>query len=84
MVQDYRPTACCNVTYKVISKILAAHLVPILDSLVDQAQSTFIQGRSMVDNIHLAQELLRKYNRKRVSPRWIAKVDIKKAFDSVN
>ena len=66
-----------------ISKILATRLVPLLGSLVDQAQSSFIQGRNMVDNIHLAQELLRKYNCKRVSPRWLAKVDIRKAYDSV-
>jgi len=82
-VHDFRPISCCNVTYKVISKILASRLAPILSSLVDQAQSAFIQGRSMVDNIHLVQELLRKYNRKRVSPRWLAKVDIRKAYDTV-
>jgi len=82
-VHDFRPISCCNVTYKVISKILANRLAPLLSSLVDQAQSAFIQGRNMVDNIHLAQELLSKYNRKRVSPRWLAKVDIRKAYDSV-
>lgn len=37
----------------------------------------------MVDNIHLTPELLRNYNRKRVFPRWLAKVDIRKAYDSV-
>ena len=83
-VQDFRPISCCNITYKVISKVLAGRLSSILPSLVDQAQSAFVKGRSMVDNIHLAQELLRNYNRKRVSPRWMAKVDIKKAYDTVS
>lgn len=83
-VGDFRPIACCNVVYKVISKIIAARLAPLLGSLVDPAQSAFIEGRSMIENIYLAQELLRKYNRKRISPRCMIKVDLKKAFDSVN
>lgn len=37
-----------------------------------------------MDNIHLAQELLRKYARKNISPRCILKVDIQKAYDTVD
>lgn len=83
-VNDYRPIACCNVFYKVITKILASRLGPTLGSIIDQAQAAFIEGRSMVENIHLVQELVRKYNRKRVSPRCLLKIDLKKAYDSVN
>ena len=53
-VGDFRPIACYNVVYKVISKILATRLAPPLSSLVDKAQSTFVEGRCMVENIHLA------------------------------
>ncbi|XP_022843314.1 uncharacterized protein LOC111366856 [Olea europaea var. sylvestris] len=85
LVRDFtRPIACCNVFYKVITKILASRLKPMLDSIVDQAQSAFVEGRSMIENIHLAQELLRQYNRKRVAPRCLLKIDLTKAFDSVN
>jgi len=83
-VSDFRPISCCNVIYKVISKIIASRLAMTLDSIIDQAQSAFVQGRSMADNIHLAQEILRGYNRKRTSPRCVIKVDLKKAFDSIN
>lgn len=38
-----------------------------MDNLLDPMQATFVQGRSIVVNIHLAQELLRKYARKRIS-----------------
>lgn len=83
-VEDYRPISCCNVIYKVISKILAARLAPVLNSIVDHAQSAFIEGRNLSDNIHLVQELLRKYSRKRISPRCLIKVDLRKAYDSMN
>ena len=83
-VEDFRPIACCNVVYKVISKIIASRLAPALSSIVDPSQSAFIQHRSMMDNIFLLQELLRNYGRKRISPRCILNVDLRKAFDSVD
>ncbi|XP_022845369.1 uncharacterized protein LOC111368375 [Olea europaea var. sylvestris] len=83
-VGDYRPIACCNVFYNVITKILAYRLGPILVDIIDQAQATFVEGRSMVENIHLPQELLRQYNQKSVSPRCVFKIDLRKAYDSIS
>ncbi|GFY81235.1 hypothetical protein Acr_01g0010440 [Actinidia rufa] len=83
-VEDFRPIACCNVVYKVISKIIASRLAPALISIVNPAQAAFVQNRSMMDNIFMLQELLRNYGRKRISPRCILNVDLRKAFDSVD
>ena len=83
-VEDFRPIACCNVIYKVISKIIASRLAPALISIIDPAQAAFIQNRAMIDNIFLLKELLRKYSRKRSSPRCTLNVDLRKAFDSVD
>ncbi|XP_052198247.1 uncharacterized protein LOC127805524 [Diospyros lotus] len=57
-VEDFRPISCCNVVYKIISKILASRMASILDSIVDHAQAAFVKGRSLGDNVHLVQELL--------------------------
>lgn len=70
--------------YKGISKILASRLEDVLPRFIDEAQSAFVGGRSMVENIHLAQELIKNYNRKRISPRCFIKVDLRKAYDSVH
>lgn len=83
-VGEYRPIACCNVIYKIISKILSNRLAPLLDGIVDKSQSAFIKGRIISDNIHLAEQFLRQYERKNISPRCLLKIDIRKAYDSVD
>jgi hypothetical protein len=80
---DFRPISCCNVIYKVIAKLLATRLSQALVPIISPMQNAFLGGRLMSDNIHLLQELLRNYERKRTSPRCLMKIDFKKAFDSV-
>lgn len=80
---DFRPLSCCNVTYKVISKILAGRLATALKSIISPVRNAFFGGRKMADNIFLVQELLRQYERKRSSPRCLIKIDFRKAFVSV-
>ncbi|CAH9079933.1 unnamed protein product, partial [Cuscuta epithymum] len=73
-----------NVLYKIITKILAARIVPTLPGLINEAQGAFVDGRLMFDNIFLAQELVRGYNRKRISPRCMIMVDLRKAYDTIS
>lgn len=80
---DFRPISCCNVVYKVISKLLASRLAVALSSIISPMQNAFLGGRAMADNINLVQELLRQYGRKRTSAKSLLKIDFKKAFDSV-
>jgi hypothetical protein len=81
---DFRPIACCNVIYKCITKIISNRMIPILDSLVSWNQSAFIPGRNISKNVLLAQELVRNYHRKGGQPRCTMKIDLMKAYDSVN
>jgi hypothetical protein len=67
----------------VIAKILAGRLAHALTDIISPMQNAFLGGRLMSDNINLVQELLRKYGRKRSSPRNLLKVDFRKAFDFV-
>ncbi|CAH9092304.1 unnamed protein product [Cuscuta europaea] len=83
-VSDYRPISCTNVLYKIITKVLAARLIPCLSGLIDHAQGAFVDGRLMIYNIFLAQELVRGYTRKQISPRCMIKVDFRKAYDTIS
>lgn len=83
-VGDFRPISLCNILYKIIAKILAIRIKPVLEEIVSDNQAAFLGNRLMSENIFLVQELLRKYARKRISPRCMLKVDLHKAFDSID
>nr|KAJ0184832.1 hypothetical protein LSAT_V11C900454780 [Lactuca sativa] len=83
-VGDYRPISCCNVIYKCISKVIVNRIRDHLGCLVSDNQSAFIPGRSILDNILLSQELVRGYHINRGFARCAMKVDIQKAYDTVN
>lgn len=64
--------------------MLARRLVDIARDLLHQNQVAFIKGRLVVDNIHLAQELLRSYTNRMISPRCIMKINLQKTYDLVH
>ncbi|GJS49062.1 hypothetical protein Tco_0599183 [Tanacetum coccineum] len=83
-VNDYRPISCCNVMFKCISKIIANRIKESLKDLVSPNQSAFVPGRSIADNVLLTQELMHNYHLDRGLPRCAFKVDIQKAYDTVD
>jgi hypothetical protein len=81
---DYRPISCCNLIYKVITKILANRFLPGLDDIISCNQGAFVLGRSITEDILLAQELVHDYLKNKGSPRCTLKIDLMKAYDSVS
>lgn len=83
-VSEFRPIACCNTLYKGITKLICARLKNVLPHIIAPNQAGFIQGRQIFHNISIVQDLVGVYNRKSTPPCCMLKVDIRKAYDSVD
>ncbi|XP_075092225.1 uncharacterized protein LOC142172494 [Nicotiana tabacum] len=55
----------------------------VMDRLVDNCQAAFVPGRMITDNILMSHELVKGYGRKSISFICILKIDMQKAYDSV-
>lgn len=84
-LNQFRPISLCNVLLKIVSKIIANRLKPIMTKLTNRFQSSFIPGRSTTDNVVIAQEILHSLKRRKGSMRgFILKVDLENAYDRVD
>lgn len=83
-VKNFRLIACCSTLYKIMAKILTGRLKKVISDLVGCSQSTFIEGRSIIDNIMFSHELFKGYSRKEMSPRYVLKVDIRKGYNTLD
>lgn len=83
-IKNYRPISCCNILYKVISKVLANRLKVLLLELIEPNQCAFVKGRLLLENVLLATELVKDYHKLSIKARSVLELDIPKAFDSVH
>ncbi|XP_027169914.1 uncharacterized protein LOC113769603 [Coffea eugenioides] len=82
--RDFWPISLCNVSSKIVSKILAIRISKLLPKLISPWQTGFVPGRDIVDNVLLAQELVLDLDRRLVDPNLILKLDMEKAYDRVD
>ncbi|XP_062075850.1 uncharacterized protein LOC133779975 [Humulus lupulus] len=81
---DYRPIACCSTLYKCIDKLLCSRIALVLHDLIQLNQGAFIRGHSIAHNIMIFQDLIKNYGRTSTSPRCAIKIDLSKAYDTVD
>ena len=79
---EFRPISLVGCLYKIISKVLSLRMKKVIGKVIDVRQSTFIEGRGLLDSVLIANEVLEEYKRKRKCCIFF-KVDYEKAYDSV-
>jgi hypothetical protein len=82
-IKDFRPISLIHGFGKHFTKVLTTCLAPHMGSLVLSNESTFIRGRAIHNNFRAVQSLV-KLLRACKTPCILHKVDIAKAFDTVN
>ncbi|KAK3014661.1 hypothetical protein RJ639_009556 [Escallonia herrerae] len=83
-VNHYRPISLCNMSYKIISTILASRLKSILHKLISPLQAAFVSERLISDNSILVQEIWHTMRHKKGKNGLMAiKLDMEKAYDKM-
>lgn len=80
---DYRPIVCCTVLHKIITKLICERLKLVLPDIIFPSQSAFVVGRNIMNNVLLCQDLVKGYKKKQGQKGCLMKIDIRKAYDTV-
>jgi retron-type reverse transcriptase len=81
-ISDFRPISLIHAVAKIITKVIALRLQPHMNQLVSYNQSAFIKKRAIHDNFLYVRNLARLFHPTH-TPSLLFKLDIAKAFDSV-
>jgi len=76
---DFWPIIILNASVKIISKILTNGLREVLGDIIGDHQTGFLKGKSILDTIAAAQEVLHFTKRNKTSS-YILKLDFEEAY----
>lgn len=60
-IVNFRPISLCSVIYKMVAKTIVNRLQAVIGRCIDAAQSAFVSGRLITDNVLLAYEILHTF-----------------------
>ena len=84
-ITDFRPISLGNVVSRIISKVLANQIKPILPNIISNSQSAFVFGRIITNNTTVTFEMIHHMRNRRNGRKghMVVKLDISIAYDMV-
>ena len=80
---NFKPISLCNVIYKIITKVIANRLKPLLPGLISLEQPGFAEGKQILDGIIAIHETIHSLKCTK-RPQILIKLDIKKSYDKLS
>jgi hypothetical protein len=81
-MRNFIPISLCNVIYKIISKVIALRLQPIIPFIISKEQSGYVEGRKIMDSVTLVHEIIHSLKSTR-TPGMLLKIDLSKSFEKL-
>jgi hypothetical protein len=81
--KQYRLISLCKVIYKIITKVIATHLKPILPFVISKEKAIYVEGMKIMDSVILAQEVIHLLQMTKILGMLI-KLDLDKDFDIIS
>jgi mannosylglycoprotein endo-beta-mannosidase len=82
LIQQYRPICLLNVSFKIFTKVATMRLNNVAEHVVQPSQTTFMQGRNILDGMVILHEAVHELHTKKLNG-VILKLDFEKAYDKV-
>lgn len=83
-VKDFRLISLCNVSYKIVARVITNRMRKVMDRVIDPNQSAFIPGRLITDNILIGFECMHWLRISKNKEGYNAlKLDMTNAYDRV-
>jgi hypothetical protein len=81
--KQFRPISLCNVIYKLLTKVIAKCLKPLLPNIISPDQSNYVEGRQILDSVILAHKFIHSLQ-STDTPGMLLKLYLSKAFDKLS
>lgn len=82
-VSDLRPISLSNFINKILSRVVLDRIEAYLPKLISHNQSGFVKGRSIIENVLLAQEIVTDIRNMGKPANVVINLDMTKAYDRV-
>lgn len=81
---DLRLISPSSYINKIISKVIQGRIEKVLHKIISINQTEFIKGKSISENVLLAQEIIRDINKRNKQHNVVVKLDMAKTYDRVS